>query len=252
MEQKQNGLKIHTSVRPAAEPIEKMISEEKQEKVKRIQRKPVLRITHNKQQGHRKTRARPEKQALTTGEKLLRNTALSCALLLSVLALKNVEQPWSQNATEGIRQVVNMRIDWDDTLGRLSFVRALVPDTALVFLNLGAGVDMKRPVDGQIVHEYTEQQPWLEYSCQSVQAVCAALDGTVTAAGQGAGEEWIVAIQSAGGTETVYGYLAEAKVQAGQSVEAGQVIGTTFQEAGRLYFELRENGNPADPSGRMK
>lgn len=249
MQHEQNKLKIHTNARPTA-------ATQEQEAEAEFQNVQWESIPHPKQKARRhrtRRRRRNEKQTLTVGEKLLRNTAFSCALLLSVLALKNVEQPWGETATEGIRQVMNMRIDWDDTLGKLSFVRVLVPDTALVFLNLGSGVDMNRPVDGQIVHEFSEQQPWLEYSCSGRQEVCATLDGTVAAAGQGVGGEWIVMIESDGEVETVYGYLAESCVQTGQKVEAGQQIGATSEEsAGRFYFELREQGNSVDPSGRMK
>ena len=50
--------------------------------------------------------------------------------------MRNIHAPWSDAAVDGIRQAVTMRVDWDESIGRLSFVRALVPEAALVSLNL--------------------------------------------------------------------------------------------------------------------
>ncbi len=198
-------------------------------------------------------RSREEGQQLTAGEKLLRNTAVACALLLTVMALKNVDQPWSRQAAEGIRQAMTMRVDWDETLGKLSFVRAIVPDTALVFLNMGESADLIAPVNGEISHGFSDQQPWLEYRCESGEAVCAAEQGTVTAVGQGASGDWIVLVEHDEGEETVYGYLANAYVKVGDSVESGQQIGITAEENdSRLYFELRKGGESIDPTARLK
>lgn len=249
MQQDQDRLRIHTAMRPPVAAEEKA----KEQPLNDAGQTAEPQTTSKRIKSVGKQRRSREPQPLTNGEKLIRNTAVSCALLLSVLALKNVDQPWSRKATEGVRQVVNMRIDWDDTLGKLSFVRALVPDTALVFLNLGSGMDMNRPVNGQVVHEFTAQQPWLEFRCPAREAVCAALSGTVEAVGQGAGNDWIIMIRGEEDTEAVYGYLSEAYVQVGQKVEAGELIGMTAdEENSRFYFELQENGSPSDPSGRMK
>lgn len=247
MQNDHSKLKIHTNVRP----VPQMEMDETQTEEKKVSGASEKSQKTDKRwrRRTRPVRVREKKEPLTNGEKLIRNTAVACALLLSVMALKNVDTPWSRQAAEGIRQVVTMRVDWDDTLGKLSFVRALVPDTALVFLNLGQGIDLRRPVQGEIVHEYTEQQPWIEFECEGVQSVCAASGGRVTASGQGAGEEWIVLIEGDDGDESVYGYLSESKVQVGQTIAAGDVIGYAND---RVYFEIREDGAPVNPTGRMK
>ena len=226
-------LKIHTSVRPSAE----QVHQEEAKAPKGPARRP---------------RVRP-RAALTAGEKLIRNTAIAGAVLLCVLAVRNVNQPWSEAAISGIRQAVTMRVDWDESIGRLSFVRALVPDTALVFLNLSQEADLLPPVNGQITHGYSGEQPWLEYGCAAGAPVLAAADGRVTAAARGMGGDWIVLIEHDGGAETLYGYLAEALVQPGQSVAAGDVIGRAADAAdARLYFELREGYSAADPTARIR
>ena len=255
MQNHQDRLKIHTSVRPAAETKEGGAEQNIGEKREGVCEAP-LPAKAEKRKKHpdtaRKQRRREIKDGATVGEKLLRNTAVACALMLSVMALKNVDQPWSRKVTEGVKQAMTMRIDWDETLGRLSFVRSLMPETALVFLNLGGQAELSAPVSGEITHEYTDQQPWLEYGCGAAQPVYSAMQGAVTAVGEGAGGDWIVLIRDSDGRETVYGYLANVYVEVGQAVEAGQQIGATAdEENSRLYFELRENGEAADPTARI-
>lgn len=256
MQNEKGRLRIHTSARPAEqEPVGKETAEEilEQRKERRdpLPEKKCRTVKKGIKRHERKKREMQE--GMTVGEKLLRNTAVACALLLTVMSLKNVDQPWSRKMTEGVRQAMTMRIDWDETLGRLSFVRALVPETALVFLNLGANADLTAPVQAEISHEYTEQQPWLEYSCGAAQQVVSATDGIVTAVGQGVSGEWIVLIQGEEDIETVYGYLESTYVRLEQEIKAGQQIGTTAdQTESRLYFEVREAGNAVDPTGRMK
>jgi len=250
MQNENSRLKIHTSARPASASEENKAEAEDQmnrsAKTAMFQKKRISRTADRRGR-------RGSGEGMTVGEKLLRNTTVACALVLTMMSLKNIDQPWSRKVTEGVRQAMTMRIDWDDTLGRLSFVRSIMPETALVFLNIGSRSDLERVVEGEIVHQYSEQQPWIEFSCVSAQQVSAAISGIVTAAGQGAGDEWIVLIQNADGVETVYGYLENVYVQVGQEVQAGQQIGTTADRAeSRLYFELREAGESVDPAGRMK
>lgn len=251
MQKDQGKLRIHTAVRPEDTPQEEQqatpVASEASDETVRFSRRRTRRAFTAR------TKGKPDADRLTTGERLLRNAAVACALFLSVMALKNVDQPWSRKATDSVRAAMNMRIDWDETLGQLSFVRALVPETALVFFHLGAESTLMQPVEGWIEHEFSQQQPWLEYRCEGQQPVCAAMDGTVTAVGQGAGGDWSVLLTGKEGDETVYGYLDAVYVEVGQPVEAGQQLGVT--EAGensRLYFEWREEGVSKNPDARPR
>ncbi len=188
---------------------------------------------------------------LSITDKLMRNSAIACALLLMVLALQNVNQPWTQNATAQLKQVLTMRIDLDESLGRLNFVRGLVPDTALVFWNMGANGKMEPPVQGTIAHEYSAMQPWVEFVCKPQQSVVAAEKGTVAAVMQGSAGDWTLLIDHESGAQTVYAYMAQALVKPGDAVEKGAQVGVTKdEEASRLYFELRKDGQPQDPALR--
>ena len=115
MQGENSRLKIHTrAAQPAPEAPQKEAKAAPRTRVKRPAR-----------------RARP-KLTLTTGEKLIRNTAIAGAVFLCVLAVRNIDQPWSNTAISGIRQAMTMRVDWDESIGRLSFVRALVPERRLM------------------------------------------------------------------------------------------------------------------------
>ena len=190
---------------------------------------------------------KPAAPRLTFGERLIRNSAVACALLLTLMAVRNIDAPWSNRLTQSIRSAVSMRVDWDHTIGRLSFVRALMPDTALVFLNMGEGDALARPVEGTLSHAFSADQPWQEYACEADSPVSCAQAGTVTAVGRGAGSDYIVLVSHEGG-ESVYGYLASAGVQEGQQVEKGQELGKSSE---RLYFEWREEGQSVDPADRL-
>lgn len=197
----------------------------------------------------RKIRPKSARKPLGATEKLLRNSAVACALLLTVMALQNINQPWTRTTTEKIKQAVTMRIDLDESLGRLNFVRGLVPDAALVFWNMGGSESLQLPVNGTVAHEFAEMQPWVEFVCGAQEPVVAAYKGTVSAVGQGTSGDWTLMLDHENGVQTVYAYMAQVLVKPGQQVERGAQLGITEDaDTSRLYFELRKNGTPADPS----
>jgi murein DD-endopeptidase MepM/ murein hydrolase activator NlpD len=61
----------------------------------------------------------------------------------------------------------------------------------------------------------------------------------------------VVVVRHANGLETLYGHLSERKVQAGDHVEAGELLGlggSTGRSTGdHLHFETRYLGQPIDP-----
>ncbi len=186
------------------------------------------------------------------GDRLLRDTAVACAILLSILALKNADLPWTKTATEGIARAVTMKIDLDESIGRLYFVRELVPETALVFWNSGSSGAMRAPVEGDIAHPYDSDQPWIVYSCAGGSAVHAARGGEVVAVEKGSSAEYIVVVSHDTGLESVYAYMADVCVQTGDVLLAGDTIGTTAAgEGSQLYFTLLLEGQPADPAEYM-
>ncbi len=181
---------------------------------------------------------------LSFGEKLLRNTAIACALLLSILAVRNIDQPWSNAAVDGVEAALTMRIDLDQSLGKLSFVRSIMPESSLVFMGI-SGSQPAEPVTGDVQHAYTDAQPWTTFLCDSSAEVRAAMAGTVSAVAQLESGDWAVLIDHGNGVETMYAYLAVPEVSSGEAVTRGGRIGTLNGD--RLYYEMRRDGASVDP-----
>jgi len=196
---------------------------------------------------HPKSKHKSNKK-LSYGDRLLRNSALACAVLLAVLAVGNINQPWAKRTSATIEQALTMRIDLDESIGRLSFVRSIMPESALVFLNLSGDAELARPVNGELTHAYSETQPWLTFACASGSEVFAAADGIVTAVSALPEDAVGILIDHGNGKESVYAGMDKSVVQPGDSIARGQVLGTADTA---LYFELRENELPVDPSERM-
>ncbi|RSK28920.1 M23 family peptidase [Bacillus sp. HMF5848] len=83
--------------------------------------------------------------------------------------------------------------------------------------------------------------------------VSAALGGTVIRAEQDPLFGYVVEVEHEEGIKTVYQSLAEIVVSTGETVEQGQVLGTSGEslyneEAGlNVHFEIRKDGTPVNP-----
>lgn len=192
----------------------------------------------------KKKETRPKDKKVGFSEKLLRNTAIACALLLGILTLRNIDSPWSQAAVRGIESALTMRIDPDTSLGELSFVRSIIPESTLVFLNI-SGRGALDPVDGRITHEFRKGQPWTVYECEENEPVRSALAGNVSAVMQFDSGGWCAVIDHGEGIETMYAYMDKPLVDAGDTVSRGQQIGVA--SGGELYYEYRLNGESVEP-----
>ena len=188
------------------------------------------------------------KTRLSFQERLLRNSFIACAVLLGVLALGNVQQPWAVKASRSIEQALTMKVDLDQSLGQLSFVRKLMPESALVFFNLSGDHELQAPVQGALSHPYQGDQSWLMFEAEAGAAVCAAADGTISAVSPLSDGTYGVLIDHGEGRESVTANLAEITLQPGDQVLRGGVLGTA---SGDVYFELRQGGEAIDPTELM-
>lgn len=219
-------LRIHAQIRPQAEAVKPPIKIERMEAPKR----------------RRRMRAK-----LTRTDRLLRNSAYACALLLGVLALGNVNQPWARKASDTVEKALTMHIDLDESIGALQFVRNIMPESALVFMNLSGQTALERPAEGPVTHPWSNLQPWMMFDCIAGTPVCAVGPGTVTAVTPLSGNKFGVLVDHGEGAESLYAQLTELDVAAGDSVSRGQALG---RGAG-VYFEYRVNGESVDPAGEM-
>ncbi len=208
---------------------------------------PRLKLKRKRAGTAKKAGRTARSSRMGAGDRLLRNSAIACAVLLGVLALGNVRQPWAQKAVAGIEQALTMRINLDDSLGQLTFVRELMPESALVFLNVSGGSELTPPAAGDVSHPWTALQPWVMFDCQGA-PVCAVQSGTVTAVSRMSDGRQGVLVDHGNGLESVYAGLAEVTVASGDAVDRGGALGTSGDG---LYFELRSGGESVDPSERL-
>ena len=196
-------------------------------------------------QPHRRIRI---KTRLSFQERLLRNSCLACAVLLGVLALGNLNHPWAKQASSRIEHALTMEIDLDKSLGQLSFVQKLMPESALVFFNLNGSSELQKPVQAQLSHAYSPNQPWLIFTSNDGDPVCACSDGTVSAVSPLSDGSYGLLIDHGSGMESVTACLRTVEAQTGDQVLRGASIGTA---AGEIYFELQQGGTACDPTEKM-
>ncbi len=127
------------------------------------------------------------------------------------------------------------------------------------------------PVEGEIIKGYSDRE--LQYSatygdmrlhlgvdiaCEEGAAVSAAAAGNVTAVEESATYGTVVTIDHGGEISTQYASLKDVTVQEGQSVAAGDVLGTAAtvpSECGdptHVHLALLKNGKAADPASLFK
>jgi septal ring factor EnvC (AmiA/AmiB activator) len=96
---------------------------------------------------------------------------------------------------------------------------------------------------------YTVQNG-IEIEAPADSPVAAVHEGTVVFAERFKGYGLMVVVDHGGKHHSLYAHLAEARVQSGQKVAAGEILGTvgvTGLEGPGLYFEMRFQGRPEDP-----
>ena len=233
MSENQGTLRIHTQLRP--EPPEGV-------------RGRSGRNNPSRRPEKRRRRAAFRRSKPRSGERLLRNSAIACAVLLGILALGNIRQPWAEKAAESIERALTMHIDLDDSIGDLTFVRQIMPESALVFLNISKGPELTLPVDGELLHAWSEMQPWVMFGCAADAPVFADDAGTIAAVSELSDGQYGLLIDHGGGLESVYAGLKDVAVEPGDAVERGQSVGAAGED---LYFEFRSAGDSADPSERL-
>ena len=176
-------------------------------------------------------------------ENLSRNLALVGCLALVVLALQQTGSEKSVSVFSTLRD--EMTATWDQDVGKLSFVSDLLPAEIQAVWNPAAGIAVQTPVNGQVVHTWSVQEPYLEM-ITTVTDVRSAGDGEVMSIAHGLDEERIIRIRHTDGSEALYGNLQSAHVEVGSVVESGEIIASLLPNK-PLAFELRVNGQSVDP-----
>ena len=232
------ALRIHATIRPGESGSGTQVNKPEREGPIRIEAVPR----------RRHPRLRRSRARLSWSDRLLRNTAIACAMLLGILALGNVDAPWAKKASEQVRKALTMHIDLDESIGRLEFVREIMPESTLVFMNLNGSQAPLRPVDGALAHPWSNLQPWLMFECADGAEVRCIESGTVTAVSPMSDGLYGVLVDHGEGIETLYACLSNCDSRPGEAVEKGDRLGTVSD---RLYFEYRASGESTDPSALL-
>lgn len=187
-----------------------------------------------------------EKRALFL-DRLIRNIAVVGSLVLVLIAVRNTDSMQAQGVFAAIQDSVGM--DWDESIGKLSFVSALLPDELQTVWSAHNDVLVLAPATGEIVHAWSETEPYITIR-SVVSDVRASADGELMSIAHGPDEELIVRLRHDDGLETVYGNLAVCYKEVGAYVYEGDLIARLLQDR-PLAFEMRKDGRSVDPEGRL-
>lgn len=180
-------------------------------------------------------------------DQLVRNFIVVACLFMVVVAVKNTTTPQAQSVFGAIQ--ASAGIEWDESVGKLSFVNALLPESVQSVWSEKSELSVFAPVGGNVVHAWSSNEPYLMIE-SAVTDVRAAADGEVMSIAHGLNEERIVRIRHDDDSETLYGNLETCLVEVGDRVYAGDVFAHLL-EGSPLAFELRLDGRSIDPNGRL-
>ena len=87
---------------------------------------------------------------LLRADRLIRNLAVAAGLMLVAVAVKNAELPQSQSVFSALEDSLNT--EWDESVGKLSFVDSLLPAEVQEVWRQAESVTVFEPVRGSVVH----------------------------------------------------------------------------------------------------
>ena len=189
----------------------------------------------------------PKDRGMFHADRLLRDLAVVGGLMLTLVAVRSANVPQVQSVFSALQQSAGM--EWDESIGKLSFVDNMFPQEIRTVWSERAEVSVYAPVEGRTVHAWSEQEPYVEY-LSTVTDVRAAADGEVMSIAHGLGEERILRLRHDDGSESLYGNLGECLAEVGDLVYAGDVIASVLPGEA-LAFELRVDGRSVDPDGLL-
>lgn len=181
-------------------------------------------------------------------EALTKNLALLGCISLVALAVQA-----AGTGQEGVTVFSSLQSEltaaWEEDIGKLSFVSELLPPEIREVWNPIPAINVMTPLQGDTVHAWSVQEPYLEIA-SAVNDVRAAASGEVMSIAHGPEEERILRLRHTDGSESLYGNLSECFVEAGDAVKAGDVIASLLSEK-PLAFEVRIDGRSIDPASVM-
>ena len=192
---------------------------------------PVIELPHRKQSIC---------QRFLKLDSLVRNLVVAGGLALVVIAIRNSTMTQAQSVFSALQDSVG--IQWDESIGKLSFVNTLLPEGVQEVWSESnkRETNITTPIRGNIVHAWSVNEPFFLIQTDS-ERVFAVGEGEISAIAHGINDERIIRITHSDSSESIYGNLANTVVDVGDCVSPGDELGTLL--AGQpLAYEFRRNG----------
>ena len=167
------------------------------------------------------------------GERLTRNAAIATLLLLTVVGIR--ESTNSGSFLHAIQTAVES--EWDQNVGRLTYVSNTLADTVQVFGQKSADIRLTSPVSVQAVQAWTRETPYLLF--QQAGNVFAAAPGEVAEIAHDDNSYYIIRLIHDNGLNSLYFGLKSCAVSEGQAVTVDTLLGVAGPE---LAFSVQRNG----------
>ena len=186
-----------------------------------------------------------EKPMHSGGGSLMKNIAVSAALVLCAVTLRTGALPQLSDAADLVLTAASDNSLLDEQLGKLSFVSTLFPEAVLVFGAAGE-TEMLMPVNASyVVHTWSETEPYMSWYTNDAQVISACA-GEVIGIYHGNGDEHLVQVMGDHGIACLYGNLSQVDVEVGDAVAPGTILGQIIPGE-ECVFELRKDGRSIDP-----
>lgn len=174
--------------------------------------------------------------------KLTRNTAFLMLLLVCLASIHNQQLPDGRTVLTAVQSTVDQ--EWDESLGRITFVDNMMPQTLSVFFQEEETYSLSLPCNGTLVHLWETHAPYVSFDTAG--SVLAIADGEVMSLSHDSTDQLSLRIRHENGLESVYYHLASTPLREGDMVNSGETVGS-LQEGHNLVLDVRRNGLSIDP-----
>lgn len=174
--------------------------------------------------------------------KLTRNTAFLMLLLVCLASIHNQQLPDGRTVLTAVQSTVDQ--EWDESLGKITFVDNMMPQTLSVFFQEEETYSLSLPCNGTLVHLWETHAPYVSFDTAG--SVLAIADGEVMSLSHDSTDQLSLRIRHENGLESVYYHLASTPLREGDMVSSGEAVGS-LQEGHNLVLDVRRNGLSIDP-----
>lgn len=178
------------------------------------------------------------KRKSASGVRLKRNALFFSAVLLCAVG----GTLFATKGTDAVQYVmahVTAGFEFDESIGRLHYVRNVLPESVMVFLTSNEdALTVWQPSETEACHVWTEQEPWIEYRSDG-KVMNACEEGEVMSIVRNNADKYTLRIRHENGYESVYSGISALKVSEGERIHAGDTLGSCASVGA---FELRHDG----------